>query len=179
MARFSDLAVEDEVRLYDVSIAEHFLTKLFAFARFRELDHDMSTLMQYQADNKLLLMTYGQNKMRLLGNIASNRDKRDVRYVFHKYQYLLRSIFDNRPKRGSVVNVLMHALGYYKDQLKADEKKEFLAALTVYREEGTPLEDCRGHMRSYNQRFGNEYLARQTFFEPFPKELLDESPANP
>jgi uncharacterized protein YbgA (DUF1722 family)/uncharacterized protein YbbK (DUF523 family) len=179
LARFSDLAVEDEVRLYDAGIAEHFLTKLYAFARFRELDHDMSTLMQYQADNKLLLMTYGQNKMRLLGNIASNRDKRNVEDVFHQYQYLLRSMFDNRPKRGSATNVLMHAIGYYKDQLNADEKKEFMEALRSYREDGTPLVSCLDLMRSYNRRFGNEYLTRQTFFEPFPNELLGESPANP
>jgi uncharacterized protein YbgA (DUF1722 family) len=139
----------------------------------------VSAVMQYQADNKLLLMTYGQNKMRLLGNIASNRDKRDVENVFHQYQYLLRSMFENRPKRGSVVNVLMHALGYYKDQLGTDEKKEFLTALGSYREDGAPLVHCLDLMRSYNLRFGNEYLNRQTFFEPFPKDLLDGPPGDP
>jgi uncharacterized protein YbgA (DUF1722 family)/uncharacterized protein YbbK (DUF523 family) len=179
LARFADLAVEDEARLHDVGIAEHFLTKLYVFARFRELDHDTSALMQYQADNKLLLMTYGQNKMRLLGNIASNRDKRDVEYVIQQYQYLLRSMFGNRPKRGSVVNVLMHALGYYKDQLSADEKKEFLFELSAYRQEGVPLFNCLELMRSYNLRFGNEYLTRQTFFEPFPNEFIGKSPADP
>ncbi len=179
LARFSDLAVEDETGLSDAGIAEHFLTKLYTFARFRELNRDVSALMQYQADNKLLLMTYGQNKMRLLGNIASNRDKRDVENVFHQYQYLLRSMFENRPKRGSVVNVLMHALGYYKDQLGTDEKKEFLGALGSYREDGAPLVRCLDLMRSYNLRFGNEYLNRQTFFEPFPKDLLDGPPADP
>ncbi len=172
MARYSDLAVEDEVRLSDNGIAEHFLTKLYAFARFRELDREMSALMQYQADNKLLLMTYGQNKMRLLGNIASNRDKRDVGHVFDQYQNLLRSMFDNRPKRGSVVNSLMHAFGYYKNKLEADEKKDFLGALNAYRDDGTPLAASFSLMRSFNQRFHNEYLARQTFFEPFPPELL-------
>jgi uncharacterized protein YbgA (DUF1722 family)/uncharacterized protein YbbK (DUF523 family) len=179
LARFSDLAVEDEAMLNDRAIAEHFLTKLYSFARFRELDHEVSALMQYQADNKLLLMAYGQNKMRLLGNIASNRDKRDVEHVFDQYRYQLHSMLGIRPKRGSVANVLMHAFGYYKDQLSVEEKKGFLAALSSYRDEGRPLLDCLGMMRSYNLRFGNEYLDRQTFFEPFPRELLEGSPANP
>jgi uncharacterized protein YbgA (DUF1722 family)/uncharacterized protein YbbK (DUF523 family) len=179
LARFSDLAVEDEAHLNDVGMAEHFLTKLYTFARFRELHHDTSSLMQFQADNKLLLMTYGQNKMRLLGNIASNRDKRDIEDVFNQYQYLLRSIFSNRPKRGSAANVLVHAMGYYKDQLQADEKKAFMEMLRSYREESAPLVICLDVMRSYNLRFGNEYLIRQTFFEPFPKELLDASSADP
>jgi uncharacterized protein YbgA (DUF1722 family)/uncharacterized protein YbbK (DUF523 family) len=179
LARFTDLAVEDESTLNDRGVAEHFLTRLYSFARFREMDHEVSALMQYQADNKLLLMAYGQNKMRLLGNIASNRDKRDIEAVIQQYQYQLRSLLGIRPKRGSVANVLMHAFGYYKEQLSVDEKKGFLAALSSYREEGTPLADCLGLMRSYNLRFGNEYLNRQTFFEPFPAELLGGSPADP
>jgi uncharacterized protein YbgA (DUF1722 family)/uncharacterized protein YbbK (DUF523 family) len=179
LARFSDLAVEDEAALNDRGIAEHFLTRLYSFARFRELDHEVSALMQYQADNKLLLMAYGQNKMGLLGNIASNRDKRDVEHVFQQYQYQLRSMLGIRPKRGGVVNALMHAFGYYKGQLSVEEKTEFLAALTSYREEGTPMADCLRLMRSYNLRFGNEHLNRQTFFEPFPRELLGGSPSDP
>jgi uncharacterized protein YbgA (DUF1722 family)/uncharacterized protein YbbK (DUF523 family) len=178
LARYSDLAVEDEVRLQDAGIAEHFLTKLYALARFRELDQDVSALMDYQADNKILLMAYGQNKMRLLGNIASNRDKRDIEPVFHQYRFQLRSLLENRPKRGSVVNAVMHAFGHYKDQLSTDEKKEFLAALGSYRE-GAPLINCLAMMRSFNLRFGNEYLTRQTFFEPFPKDLLEGTPADP
>ena len=179
LARFSGLAVEDEARLVDAGVAEHFLTKLYAFARFRELRHDMKSLMQYQADNKLLLMAYGQNKMRLLGNIASNRDKRDVEDVFHQYQYLLRSIFSNHPKRGSAVNVLTHAMGYYKDQLKAEENKELLARLNAYRDGGAHITGCLDLMRSFNLRFGNDYLSRQTFFEPFPRELVTGSLADP
>ncbi|HEY3420498.1 MAG TPA: DUF523 and DUF1722 domain-containing protein [Methanomassiliicoccales archaeon] len=179
LARFSDLAVEDEVRLNDMGIAEHFLTKLYAFARFRELNQEKGALMQYQADNKLLLMAYGQNKMRLLGNIASNRDKRAVEDVFVQYRSLLGSMFENRPTRGGAVNVMMHAMGHYKDRLESQEKERFLEALRVYREEGKPLENCLSLMRSYNQRFGNEYLSRQTFFEPFPKELIDASLADP
>lgn len=179
LARFSDLAVEDEIRLVDASVAEHFLTKLYTFARFRELHHEMSSLMQYQAENKLLLMAYGQNKMRLLGNIASNRDKRDVEDVFHQYQYLLRSVFSNRPKRGSAVNVLMHAMGYYKDRLNAEEKREFLTRLNAYREGGSSLTGCLDLMRSFNLRLGNDYLSRQTFFEPFPGELVTGSLADP
>ena len=179
LARFSDLAVEDEVKLGDPGVLEHFLTKLYTFARFRELDLEMSSLMQFQADNKLLLMTYGQNKMRLLGNIAANRDKRDVESVFHQYQYLLRSVLSNRPKRGSAVNVLMHAMGYYKEQLTGEEKKQFLAALDAYRDSGAPLAPCMDLMRSFNGRFGNEYLTRQTFFEPFPSDLVGGSPADP
>ena len=99
--------------------------------------------------------------------------------VFHQYQYLLRSIFGVRPKHGSAVNVLMHAMGFYKDQMNAEEKREFLASLHAYRAGSAPLTGCLDLMRSFNLRFGNDYLSRQTFFEPFPRELIAGSLADP
>ncbi len=173
LGAFSHLAVEDEARLRNARIAEHFLTKLWALARFRELDRDTNSLMQYQADNKLLLMMYGQNKMRLLGNIASNREKRDPERVFEQYRSLLCGAFENIPRCTSGVNVLMHAMGYYKDLLAAQEKKFFLETLDMYRDARVPLSVCLNLMKSYNVRFGNQYLMRQTFFEPFPGDLLE------
>ena len=173
LGAFSHLAVEDEARLRNVRIAEHFLTKLYALARFRALDRDINSLMQYQADNKLLLMMYGQNKMRMLGNIASNRDKRDIEYIFEQYRSLLGQAFANIPKCTSSVNVLMHAVGYYKDLLSSPEKKFFQETLDMYREARVPLSVCLNLMKSYNVRFGNEYLTRQTFFEPYPGDLLE------
>ncbi len=174
LGAFSHLAVEDEARLRNVRIAEHFLTKLWALARFRELDRDINSLMQYQADNKLLLMMYGQNKMRLLGNIASNREKRDPERVFEQYRSLLCGALENIPKCTSGINVLMHALGYYKDLLAPQEKKFFLETLNMYRDARVPLSVCLNLMKSYNLRFGNQYLMRQTFFEPFPGDLLEQ-----
>jgi uncharacterized protein YbgA (DUF1722 family)/uncharacterized protein YbbK (DUF523 family) len=173
LGAFSHLAVEDEARLRNVRIAEHFLTKLYMLARFRGLDRDIKSLMQFQADNKLLLMMYGQNKMRLLGNIASNRDKRDIDHVFEQYRTLLVEALGNIPKCGASINVLMHAIGYYKDVLSLPEKKFFLETLDLYRDARVPLSVCLNLMRSYNVRFGNEYLTRQTFFEPFPSDLLE------
>jgi uncharacterized protein YbgA (DUF1722 family) len=169
---FKEAAVEDDLRLKDPGIAEHFLTKLYLLARFRELRHDIDSLMEFQAENKYLLMMYGQNKARLMGNVAANRDKRDVEEVFKQYRSMLGSLFENRPVTGSAANVMMHALGYYKISLTAEEKKEFLAAIDSYRNNHTPIAGCLDMLRSYNARFPNEYLAKQTFFEPYPADLL-------
>jgi uncharacterized protein YbgA (DUF1722 family)/uncharacterized protein YbbK (DUF523 family) len=177
LGMFKEAAVEDDLRLKDPGIAEHFLTKLYALARFRELPRDVDSLMQFQAENKFLLMMYGQNKARMMGNVAANRDKRDVGDVFNQYRSELCSLLENRPVTGAAANVMMHALGYHKKSLANDEKKAFLAVLDDYRTNNTPIAGCLDILRSFNLRFPNEYLSRQTFFEPFPADLLPERQA--
>ena len=69
LERYPGLAIEDEGRLRNARIREHFLTKLFALARFRQVADSGSfrELVRYQAEHKLLLMTYHQVQMRQPG----------------------------------------------------------------------------------------------------------------
>lgn len=62
LARFSNLAIEDEGRLRNFAIREHFLTKLFTLASFRRVKKQgtMKSLVLFQSENKLLLMSYNQ-----------------------------------------------------------------------------------------------------------------------
>ena len=71
----------------------------------------------------------------------------------------------------------MHALGYFKKQLSAREKRHFLELLEAYRLGGTPLSNAVSILRSWVMRFEAEYLYEQTFFHPFPEDLmvLDDS----
>jgi uncharacterized protein YbbK (DUF523 family) len=67
--KFSHLAVEEEGRLTNFRIREHFLTKLFTTFSFRQviLSNCMSQLVKFQSDNKYLLMAYYQREQKSLG----------------------------------------------------------------------------------------------------------------
>jgi uncharacterized protein YbgA (DUF1722 family) len=71
----------------------------------------------------------------------------------------------------------MHAMGYFKTELSGREKQHFLGVLEAYREGRTPLSSAVSILRSWVTRFDSEYLRDQTFFHPFPEELmaLDDS----
>jgi uncharacterized protein YbgA (DUF1722 family) len=56
--------------------------------------------------------------------------------------------------------------------MKKEERDLFLQNLDMYRDARIPLSVCLNLMRSYIIRFDVEYLAAQTFFEPFPPEIL-------
>ena len=179
LEQFSDRAIEDEGRLKNLSIREHFLTQVFAFARLRRLQQSpsMHDLVCFHAENKLLLMAYSQTKMRELGRIVANADRKRMGAVLELYEKSFRAALHKPPRHSSPINVLMHTLGYFKRELSVREKRHFLEMLEAYRHGRTPLSSAVSILRSWVMRFETEYLYAQTFFNPFPEELmaLDDS----
>ena len=175
MARFGDAAVEDEGRLRNFLIRERFLTMLYAIARFRELSSEptMARLTDFHARHKLLLMTYSEVVMRQLGKLGANAEHKPVAEVLKDYGVLLPLAFAGPPKYTAAINVLMHALGYFRDGLTADEKAFFLDSLQRYRTGKVSLSVPVGILRSWIVRFGEPYLAQQVLFLPYAEELVD------
>jgi uncharacterized protein YbgA (DUF1722 family)/uncharacterized protein YbbK (DUF523 family) len=177
LERFGDRAIEDDGRLTNFRIRHHFLTKMFTLARLRRVAEaaQMSALVEFHAAHKLLLMAYHQTAMRALGRLVANPDRRPVPEVLADYRTELARALARPARYTSHVNVLMHAMGYFKDGLTAREKRHFLDSLTEYREGRLPLSAPLLTLQSWIARFGEDYLERQIYFEPYPRELLDLS----
>ncbi|MBN2250609.1 MAG: DUF523 and DUF1722 domain-containing protein [Candidatus Altiarchaeota archaeon] len=171
LKKFTGLAIEDEARLGNPVLREHFLTKLYALASYREAANLRSwkALTDYHARNKLLLTAYGQAKMRDMGKIAAGG--KDLEQALKEYRDGLYSAFSKIPKYGSMINALMHAFGYFKDKVSADEKKFFASSLEEYRDERIPLSAVQRLLYSWAIRFDEKYLLQQTLFDPFPQDL--------
>jgi len=118
-------------------------------------------------------MAYNQKEMRYLGRLVANLEKKPARQVFAEYEEHLRAALAAAPKYTSCINVLMHALGYFSEGLAKKEKAFFLNALEEYRGTRTPLSVPVGIIKSYIVRFDEGYLAQQSFFRPYPDELVE------
>jgi uncharacterized protein YbgA (DUF1722 family) len=68
----------------------------------------------------------------------------------------------------------MHVMGYFKKLLSFKEKKHFLDIIELYRNKKIPISSINNILRSWILRFDNKYLAKQSFFQPFPEELIDK-----
>ncbi|HOO53738.1 MAG TPA: DUF523 and DUF1722 domain-containing protein [Methanothrix sp.] len=178
LARHSDLAVEDEGRLRNPRVKEHFLTKLFTLASFREVERlgSMGELVGFQAKNKMLLMAYHQTEQRALGEIAANHDHRPFDEVAREYRAHLRRAMCRAPRYTSNINVLMHILGYFKDRLSSAEKAMFLENIQRYRDGKVTICPNTTLLKSWIARFEDDYLMGQTFFEPYPQDLIVVDP---
>ena len=175
LERFSHLAVEDEGRLNNFRIREHFLTQVFTLAAFRELAvaGRLRDLVAFHACNKGLLMGYNQTQLRRLGRIVANHDRKPADEVYAAYAGHLASAMARPPRFTSMINVLMHALGHVSDELKAEEKAFFLDQLAKYREGQVPLSVVTTLVRSWAVRFGQPYLVEQTYLQPYPESLVE------
>lgn len=175
LARFSHVAIEEEGRLSNFIIREHFLTQLFTIAHFKTLkkNKNMKALVEFQSDHKYLFMAYNQTKQKELGRVIANKEKRHVDEVFAKYEEILYILLNRTPRYTSNINVCQHIFGYFKNKLKKEEKDHFLSLLSKYAEKKIPLSSVLTILKSWAIRFEETYLLRQTYFEPYPEMLVE------
>ncbi len=173
--RFEHAAIEDEGRLKNLKIREHFLTKVFALARLREVGRsgEAKDLVAFHSRHKYQLMAYSQNGLQKLGRIVADQKKLGFEKAFEQYRTLFCKTMDQPPKKPSIINTLTHLYGYFKKQLSADERKFFMDSMSLYEENRIPLYSLTTLLRSWALRFEEAYLLDQTFFYPFPSELAN------
>jgi len=173
--RFPSLAIEDERRLLNPRIKEHFLTKLFAFADFRRVKKSgtMGQLIRFHSENKYLLTAYNQKELRALGRIVANQEKKPITELINSYEEHLYYAFKRSPSVGANINVMMKTMGYFSHQLSKEEKSFFLASLEKYKAGQLPLSASLSVLKAWIIRFKEEYLMNQTFLEPYSKQLAE------
>lgn len=174
LERFGGRAIEDEGRLRNPHIREHFLTRLFTLAAFREIRSApaMRALVQFHSHNKLLFMAHNQAGLRALGSIVANPGRKPVSDVFAAYEDGLGRVLARPARPGPWVNVAQHAFGYFSEELSPREKTFFETLLQRFRAERQPLSAVLSVLAGWVARFERTYLEAQSLFEPYPQALM-------
>ncbi len=173
--RFPGLPVEDEGRLRNFTLREHFFTTLFTLARFRTLrreTQEMRALVEFHSTAKLLFMAYNQSAMRRLGKITANHEKLPAGEVWQRYEDELANLFDTIPKFTNMINAFQHAFGGMSKQLQPQERRFFLNSIEEYRDERIPASTIIHILKGWALRFDNQYLLSQLLLEPYPQGLV-------
>ncbi len=175
VARIFDYkAVEDEARLSDFRIRENYLTKLFTISDFRRVYESGSIheLIDFHARNKYLLMALSQKQLKVLGKIVAGHTRGHSEDVIQEYADEYIKALVKPPRYTSIINAMTHAFGHFSKDLGHEEKAYFLETLEKYRQSRVPMSVPLGILCSLVIRFDDEYLKQQTFFQPFPEELV-------
>ncbi|MFX1466890.1 MAG: YbgA family protein, partial [Promethearchaeota archaeon] len=172
---FTGLAIEDEGRLNDFEIREHFLTKLFTLSSFREVKKSkkMHEFISFHTLNKSLLRAYNQKELRILGRIVANPEKKEFEEIINSYEVHLKQAFLHPAKCRANIDVLMHAFGHVSKKLTHEEKTFFFDTLRKYRQGRMPLGAILLILNSWSIRFEDSELIKQTFFKPYPEDFVD------
>jgi len=170
--KFPNHPKEEEKRLNNIFLREHFFTSIFTIADYKNVT-TIDSLYKYHAKHKYLFMSYNQTLMRKMGKIAANDKNIVLKDVLINYYENLLLMFKKRSRFTSNINTQMHILGYFKNNLSSIEKKFFLNLLDEYRMRKINLGTVNNILYSWVIRFNDSYLMQQSYFNSYPKELVE------
>ena len=172
MERFPEIPVEDEGRLHDPGIRENFIEKIFVLQRWKESVRDgrAASLVDFHSNHKYVLMAHNQENMRALGRITSTAGV-DFEKARAEYLDLLLETLSIKKNVRTNVNVLMHIMGYFKNNLSGDEKEELLEVIEQYHNGMVPVIVPLTLIRHFTRKYQEPYLQRQWYLNPHPFEI--------
>lgn len=172
--RFPDHPIETERRISNYNIREAFFTHVFTMAAFRKMKEEFSykKFVEFHSNNKYLFMSYSQSLLKTLGHILANHQKLPSEEVVATYEQQLRKLLHGESTKKRRINTLTHIYGYFKKDLSTEEKEYYFNALDDYIDYRIPYSNVLYILKGFAVRFQQEYLLKQTVFQPFPKELL-------
>jgi uncharacterized protein YbgA (DUF1722 family)/uncharacterized protein YbbK (DUF523 family) len=173
--RFPLLPLEEEGRLHDPAIREHFIERVFTRHRWLEFRATVASpgdLVAFHTRHKLLLMAHSPQAYRETGRLVAAVTGGGLTDQLERYEQLLMAGMAKPATTGRQVNVLLHIMGYFKKQLTTDEKIELLEIIESYRSGLLPLIVPLTLLKHHVRRFRQPYLLGQLYLDPHPAELM-------
>lgn len=174
MARFPLLPVEDEGRLHDPVLRENFITRIFVLKRWRDLlaaNRSRGGLVAFHTAHKLLLLSHSEKHYRAMGKLVAEAKKMPLDDLFSAYEGMLMEALRLKSSLAKNSNVLLHILGYFRNNLTGDERQEMVELIDRYRGGLLPLIVPITLVNHYVRKYKEPYLAGQIYLNPHPLEL--------
>jgi uncharacterized protein YbgA (DUF1722 family)/uncharacterized protein YbbK (DUF523 family) len=174
MGHFPLLPVEDEGRLNDPKLRENFIERIFTLKRWREATEQQKSirnLIAFHTQHKLLILSHSPKIYQMMGKRVAEGKGTPWKNLQEEYQRLLLEALSVKTTPKKNANVLEHILGYFKEQLSGDEKKELLEIIDRYRQLLVPLIVPITLVDHYVRKYDQPYLKGQYYLHPHPVEL--------
>ena len=168
------LPIEEDGRLNDPWLKENFLMQVFAYKDLGEFLNSKPTfkeLVEFHTSYKYLIYAKSQESYKKLGAIVANHGKKEIAVVLQNYKLSFLEAIGKKGNINKTYNVLLHIFGYFKKLIQKEEKEHILTACLEYKEGIIPLIAVIKLLNLYVMRFNEEYLKKQKFLNPYPKEL--------
>jgi uncharacterized protein YbgA (DUF1722 family)/uncharacterized protein YbbK (DUF523 family) len=179
ISRFPILPIEDEGRLRNIRIRDHFLTRIFSNADFREARGKgrFKDLLRFHEENRYMLDAHSRTLRDALELLIRQHKEEDTNLLFDRYGDILSRALSNPPTSITNIEVLLQAFGYFETRLSPGEKEFFLASIERYRQGEISICGPKNIIALWIAREGDKLLGNQTFFIPFPGNLNEPDPA--
>jgi len=174
MQEYPLLPVEEEGRLHDPALRENFIERIFIMQRWWEMLNarpKAGDLVQFHTIHKYLIMAHSPQHYREMGKLVAAIRQFPLEQVLQNYLELLMTACKRAATPSKNQNVLLHILGYFKQDLDAFEKQELISLIAQYKDGLIPLIVPITLINHYVRKYDKEYLAAQVYLHPHPMEL--------
>jgi uncharacterized protein YbgA (DUF1722 family) len=133
------------------------------FENFKK-DPTKNKLVTFHTNNKFLLMCHNQEKLRILGNIVANHQKKSFLEIIDEYEKHLKDALSNLPTTKRHINTLMHVLNHFSKEVSPQQKESFLNFLEQFRRGKITIGVTLLKIEPLIHEYNNTYLLGQTYF---------------
>ena len=172
---FPLIPVEDDGRLNDIRLREHWIERVFAvhrLNRFIEEQPNLGQLMEFHASSKMQLMVHHPQKYRLLGKKLASVEKHELPEFYPQYKTAFMDIMKTKPSIVKHVDVIYHLMGFFKKNISPGDKEELIQVIEQFRKGQVPLVVPLTLLNHHLKNFPTPWMVNQTYLNPFPGELM-------
>jgi len=175
METYPLLPVEEEGRLSDARLRDNFITRVFAYRRLRALVESgaqAKDIVAFHAAHKFLLLAHSPADYARLGRLVSELAHHPLAKWLARYGEGFMRALAVMATPGKHVNVLQHIVGFFKERLSAEDKRELQGLIGDFARGIVPLIVPITLVTHHVARLDIAYLADQVYLSPHPKELM-------
>jgi len=168
------LPLEEEGRLNDPVLRENFVAWVSAYHDWRMTIADNPSpklLVEFHSRYKYLVMSHSQQSYKALGQLVAGVGGADFEQCVRDYIELLMKTLKKPANRKGHVNTLQHIVGYLRDKVEPDVRKELNDIITSYRMEHVNLSVPATMLNHYLRRYGSDYINAQVYLNPYSDDL--------
>lgn len=161
-----NIPIENEGRLKNYDIRDDFLTKIFTINNLKSEE----SIINFHNKNLLLLMSYSKEATDELSKIINkeNLNEEDI----NLYKTKVYDVLASKRDKNSKIDIAKYIFKKYKKDLNEDEIKYFEGLLNLYQNKKIPFSSIKVALQIYGLRFEDKDLLIQTFFNPYPENLI-------
>ena len=171
-AEFPNMVKEDEKRLENITIREHFLTRIFVLANLREsLElQSVEKLFEFYSKNMLLFLCHDEKLTAELGVLITNED--NFKIISKKFENIIYEILSFPIQKSPMMNTFDYMFNFVKSKLSESEKSHYQSLIDEFENNLIAHSEISTLLYSWALRYNVQLIIEQSLFDPFPKNLL-------
>ena len=162
--KYDYLPIENEGRLKNYNIRDNFFTRIFFINNLK------NNKIEFHKNNLLLLKSYDEESTNEVSDILNENRMEDQ---VHQYKEKVLNIVSNQRKKENKLSIIIKVFEKYKNMLNEEEINMFNGLIESYENQRIPFSTLEVVIKMYATRFKDKDILNQTFFYPYPENLIN------